>query len=928
MSVPHWPVRTYLTWLVLACLMPGVLGAAGLFIYQYRQGRAQQANDTIQTARALVQAVDNHLLRAQAVAQTLSVSNAIANHDLARLHQEAREAVALSGLGTNVVLRDEAGRQIINTALEFGTPLQTQPAPEQVREVFATGKPTISAVFIGPVLKRPIMSVDVPVVIDGKVRYALGVGILPQHFNTILKAQGLPSGWDAAVFDSTGTIAGQSRLPEKFVGRKAAARLFQAMTASSEGTTETTTEEGRQVQSFFSRSPVTNWRVAIGIPLRAIELGLLRTISLLALGVATLIGISLLLARFMSQRIAHAVTALTKPAMALGDGVAVPVPQVHVREAADVASAIGRAASLLQERAAELAEAHRLGKFGTWYWDLGSGEVRTSEALREVFGRDVPSFQEMRGTVLPVEWWERIHVASQEAVQSGNGYNLEIQVNHGSGHTIWVNAKGEPVRNGKGDLVGLRGMIQDITERKHADQLLRESEEKLRYAALHDVLTGLPNRALVMDYCERLLAAAKRGHAGGALLFIDLDRFKPINDLYGHEIGDRVLQEVGKRLAACIRQEDLVGRLGGDEFVIVLPHAASARQQAAIVAKHVVASISQPFRIDTLELSLSPSIGISCFPEHANSVNALIHTADLAMYQAKQFGRATYQFYTPELDRQAEQVLTVETRLRNALKNGGLKLYYQPVIDLRNGKLIGAEALVRLMDDGEAIGPDRFIPVAESAGLIGPLGEWVAAEACRQHATWLRQGMQLTIAINVSPLQFRQRAFAEKLGSIIAHHGMDPTCLEIEVTESAVMENIDEAVGILNRIKSLGVKVALDDFGTGHSSLSSLTSLPLDKLKIDQSFIRRIERDQACRTVTEAIIGLGRSLRLNVHGEGIESEEAMLYLEEHGCNQAQGYWFSQPLSPPDFMQWYHERWGRNSSTDGWERVRSIWTPKG
>lgn len=926
-SVSRRPVRTFLMWLVIACLMPGIIGAAGLFIYQYREGRAQRENDMIQTTRALVQAVDNHLLRAQAIAQTLSAADTLARRDFARFHQRARLAIALSGLGTNVVLQDEVGRQILNTAVDFDKPLPTNAAPEQVREVFMSGKPTVSHIFIGLVLKRPIMSVDVPVVIDGRIEYVLGVGILPEHFNALLKAQRLPSNWVAGVLDGVGTIAGRTHSPEQFVGRKASAGLLLAMQASPEGSLKTTTQEGIQVQTFYSRSPVTNWRVAIGIPLRAIEVDLLQTLSLLALGVVTLIGIGLMLARSMSRRIAHAVSSLTIPAIALGEGRSAPVPQVHIKEAAEVAAAIGRAGCLLQERAAELAEAHRLAKFGSWYWDLLTGEVRTSDSLREIYGGDVPSFSEMRGTLFPVESWERMHAAAQEAIRTGKGYNLEVPITHDSGQTIWINAKGEPVRNEKGEVVALRGMVQDITERKRADHLLRESEEKLRDAALHDVLTGLPNRALVMEFCERLVAAAKRGHNGGALLFIDLDRFKPINDLYGHETGDRVLQEVARRLAACTRQEDMVGRLGGDEFVIVLPHADRAHHRAAVVAQHVVASISLPIHVDTREVSVSPSIGISFYPEHAATVSALIHTADLAMYQAKQLGRANYQFYTPELDRRAEQALSIEVRLRDALSKGGLKLHYQPVIDVKSGKLIGAEALVRLMDGGETIGPDRFIPIAESAGLIGQLGEWVAAEACRQHAEWLREGIRLTIAINVSPLQFRQRAFAEKLSGIIAATGMDPSCLEIEVTESAVMENIDEAVGLLNRIKSLGVKVALDDFGTGYSSLSSLTSLPLDKLKVDQSFVRRIERDQACRTVTEAIIGLGRSLRLSVHGEGIESEDALRYLEEHGCNQAQGYWFSKPLPPAEFVRWYHEQWSNKSSTGGWERVRQIWAPK-
>ncbi len=922
-------MRTFLSWLVLACLLPGVIGAVALFFYEYRAGRDQQQKDTIQTARALVQAVDNHLLRVQAIAQALSRSDALLAGDFSRFHQVARETLSLSGLSTNVVLRDELGRQLINTAVDFGLPVPAGMAPEQVRDVFMFGRPTISGVFIGPILKRPVISVDVPVVLNDKVVYALGIGILPSHFDALLKAQNLPPDWVAGIFDSSGTIAGRTQASEKYVGRKANPRLLQAMTEHSEGSVEVTTQENIKLRSFFSRSPVTNWRVSIGIPRAQIQADLMGTLSMFALGVAVLFGIGLVMARIMGGRIARSVQALTAPATALGSGVAMPVPDVHLKEAAEVANAIGRAARLLQDRADELAEAHRLARFGTWHWDLVTGEVSISDSLREVYGRDVPDFAGMRGTVLPQESWERLDTALQDAKAHGKGYDLEIQVIHASGELIWVNAKGEAVFNELGDVVALRGMVQDITERKRADDLLRESEERLRDAALHDALTGLPNRALVMDFCERMLAAAQRGHGQGALLFIDLDRFKPINDLYGHETGDRVLQEVGRRLAQCTRNEDLVGRLGGDEFVIVLAHLDASRYRAGAVARHVVETISRPFLVDTLELSISPSIGISYFPEHAADVSTLMHNADLAMYQAKQLGRANYQFYTRELDQRADEALQLELRLRKAIRQNGLRLVYQPVIDLRNGRLTGAEALVRLADNaGEEVGPDRFIPIAESAGLIAELGEWVAAEACRQHAAWCSQGLKVVIAINVSPLQFRQRAFAEKLGDIIADTGMDPACLEIEVTESAVMDNIDDAVEILTRIKSLGVKVALDDFGTGYSSLSSLTSLPLDKLKVDQSFVRRIERDQASRTVTEAIIGLGRSLRLDVHGEGIESEDTLHYLEEHGCNQAQGYWFSRPLPPAEFADWCREKLGPHPDDAGWERVRRIWAPRG
>lgn len=585
----------------------------------------------------------------------------------------------------------------------------------------------------------------------------------------------------------------------------------------------------------------------------------------------------------------------------MGAGAPAIIPHTGIQEADKVAAALGRASTLLNAKDAQLLEAHRLARIGTWSWDVRTGQVTSSESLAAVCGREVPPFAEQRGTFLTEESWDCVNTAAQEAIRTGKGYDLEIQVNHGSGSTIWMNAKCEAVQDERGEVIELHGTLQDISERKL-------SERQIRDAALHDILTGLPNRALVMEYCEHLLAAANRGHSQGALLFIDLDRFKPINDLYGHETGDEVLKEISNRLLACTRDEDLVGRLGGDEFVVILSYINADRHRAAVVARHIIDSLSRPISVNGLELGVSASIGISYFPHHARDVGGLIHTADLAMYHCKKTGKASFRFYTTELEKQAEEEILIELRLKKALAQGGFRLHYQPVIDIKSGKLIGAEALVRLEDgQGATLGPDRFVPVAEATGLIADLGQWVVEEACRQHRIWLRQGMALTIAINVSPLQFRHPTFAKKLGEIISETGMSPGSIEIEVTESAVMDDVNEAVDILNRIKSLGVRIALDDFGTGYSSLSSLTSLPLDKLKVDQSFIRHIERDHASRAVTEAILSLGRSLRLDVHGEGIESEYELQYLSEHGCNQAQGYLFSRPLPAHEFALWCRQR---------------------
>ncbi|WP_420473228.1 EAL domain-containing protein [Noviherbaspirillum sp. ST9] len=564
------------------------------------------------------------------------------------------------------------------------------------------------------------------------------------------------------------------------------------------------------------------------------------------------------------------------------------------------------AEAALQQSEKRLSLALKAAGTAVWEMDVVTQEIiSTSDLLHTMLGYEPGDMKTWP------EWVSLIHEDDLQGVPEmirdviegrRDSYWRELRLRAKDGSWHWILSQATAAeRDSLKKPVRLVGAHTDINERKLAEQRIRE-------AALHDPLTGLPNRALLFEYGSHLIAAARRNHSRGALLFIDLDRFKPINDIYGHEIGDRVLKEVARRLVGCTRQEDVVGRLGGDEFVVVLPHVDAGLYPAAVVAEHVIDSIGRPFLIDRLELSVSPSIGISYYPEHATNISELIHTADLAMYRAKQSGRANYQFYRPELDWQADAAYALEARLKEALRHGGLELHYQPVVEVKSGKLIGAEALLRLASkDGQAISPARFIPVAESAGLIGELGEWVAAEACRQHAAWLDDGLQVAIAINVSPLQFRQRDFAERLGTIVAENGIDPCGIQVEVTESTVMDNVDEAIEILNQLKSFGVKVALDDFGTGYSSLSSLSSLPLDKLKVDQSFVRRIDGDPASRAITRAMIALGRALNLEIVAEGIESEGTLGYLRNEGCDHAQGFWVSHPLPAPEFAQWYRSQ---------------------
>lgn len=462
----------------------------------------------------------------------------------------------------------------------------------------------------------------------------------------------------------------------------------------------------------------------------------------------------------------------------------------------------------------------------------------------------------------------------------------------------WISAKGLCFYNKQGRVYRLIGTTMDISERKQTEKLLRDT-------AQHDILTGLPNRALLDEYCEHLFAMAERAGVESAILFIDLDRFKPINDLYGHKVGDKVLQEVARRLLSCIRKEDIACRLGGDEFIIMLPRI-HADIEPETVAQHILNKITQPFDIDGLTISLSPSIGISLYDKHAKDLETLIRCADLAMYSAKKDGRNNYKVYTPGHNERANDLLLMEIYLKHVMDEQGLMLYYQPIIDIEDGHVVGVEALLRLFgEDGELLSPEDFIPIAEAAGLIERMGKWVVNEACRQHATWIKAGLpSISISINVSALEFRQRKFAANLLKAIKSSHINPGCLQIEITETMIMDNIQESVNTLNEIKALGVQIALDDFGTGYSSLSLLQRLPIDKLKIDQSFIHRIDTDLPKQSIIEAIIGLGHNMNLKVVGEGIESQEAMAYLRDNRCDEAQGFLFSQALPPLQFENWF------------------------
>jgi diguanylate cyclase (GGDEF)-like protein len=420
--------------------------------------------------------------------------------------------------------------------------------------------------------------------------------------------------------------------------------------------------------------------------------------------------------------------------------------------------------------------------------------------------------------------------------------------------------------------------------------------------AHHDALTDLPNRVLLYDRIGRQMAQTRRNQRVMALLFIDLDRFKNVNDSLGHQAGDRLLQAVARRLIGCVRDADTVARLGGDEFVVVLSEINSP-EDAANVAQKVLEALSQPFRIADQDLHITPSVGICTFPRDGEDVETLMRNADIAMYHAKEMGRNNYQFFTAEMNATAHQRLALENDLRRALERSEFILHYQPQLDLKTGEIVGFEALVRWRHpDRGMVPPSQFIPVAEDTGLISRLGEWVLQQACAQAAEWQKAGYaHLQVAVNLSAQQFRREDIAETVARALEHTGLPAARLELEITESVMIQQPEQAVVKFGQLNAMDVQLSIDDFGTGYSSLSYLKRFPIDKLKIDQSFVRDISTDPDDAAIVTAIIAMAHSLGLEVIAEGVETAEQLAFLKVLGCDKAQGYYFSRPVPAQEFL---------------------------
>jgi len=572
----------------------------------------------------------------------------------------------------------------------------------------------------------------------------------------------------------------------------------------------------------------------------------------------------------------------------------------------------------LRTSEARLASAQRIAHLGNWERDLVTGELRWSDEVFRLFGLVPGSFQPTYEGLL-----ERVHPddralvarATEEALRREKPYSFDIRILLPDGKVGFVHEQAEVVFDASGRPTLMAGTTQDVSERKQA-------EDQIRFLAYYDGLSRLPNRVLFMERLSLALDSARRQGHTLAILFLDLDRFKRINDTLGHSLGDRLLQEVAERLKKCLRSSDTVARgdpmassdtvarLGGDEFIVSITDITRG-EDAAKVARRILDALHEAFRLDAHEVVITGSIGISVFPNDGGDAETLLKNADAAMYHAKDAGRNGFQFYSGSMNAAAFQRLSLENSLRKALERGEFQLHFQPQIDVDAGTIFGAEALIRWRHpDLGLVSPAEFIPLAEETGLILPIGEWVLRQACAQARAWQDAGHgPLLIAVNLSGRQFRQQELVQTVEQALASAGLDPRHLELELTESILMRSVEETVDTLRQLKAMGLRVSVDDFGTGYSSLNYLTRFPIDTLKIDQSFVRGITTDPGDAAITAAIIAMARGLKIAVIAEGVETQDQLVYLRQRGCRLMQGYLFSRPVPAEQFELLLRDRTG-------------------
>ena len=567
----------------------------------------------------------------------------------------------------------------------------------------------------------------------------------------------------------------------------------------------------------------------------------------------------------------------------------------------------------LKNSEARLAKAQKMARLGHWDWNVSEDRWHFSDGACRILGfpqGDCPPNREAMLKLIHPDDRDHVFQLFAAALRGEEKYEIEYRLVLPDGTPHIVAEQAEVSFNKQAQPEHVEGALQDFTER-------RQAEAKIQHLAYYDGLTGLPNRRMFSEQVAFALRAARRSKKPLALLFVDIDNFKSINDSLGHGTGDKLLRQVADRLSLSVRTSDLVSRpdkespappvfrFGGDEFTVLLANL-QYEQDALLVTRRIRSGLAERFVVGGHDLFATASIGITVYPSDGDDLKTLLRNADSAMHHAKQKGKNTFEFYTESLTRISIERMNMEAKLHRAMEQGELKLFFQPKVETQSGRLAGAEALLRWNSSTlGSVSPARFIPLAEETGLIIPIGEWALREACGQMRAWEAAGLpSVSVAVNVSARQFQHSDLSKSLSDLLKETGLRPQCLELELTESTVMADVQKQNLMLQSLSEMGVRLSIDDFGTGYSSLSQLRCLPLDALKIDQSFVRDLPGDEDSSAITLAIIAMAHGLGLRVVAEGVSTEAQLAFLKEHGCDYVQGYLFSPPVPAPEFVEFF------------------------
>ena len=901
--------RVALAMALVFVVFAGLLVRLGLGVFetQYRHSLYQQQ---FALASALAAGIDEKLQSAQQM--LVATASLIPGGLVGDPAQAQRFLQAQSVLRTvfdhSLMLVSTDGRVLADAPAMPGRRGSYVGGRSFVQDTLATAQPQISRPFAAPhSAGRPVLMMTAPLLDSRGQLLGLLMGsldLLGHNYLADLQRQHI---------GQTGYVSllTQDRL---LISHRDPARIMQPAAQAGqnavldraiqgfEGTDSTVNSRGVGLVTSVKRLGTTPWILSVNLPQEEAEAPLrqARLYFLLAAAAGTLL-VLLLVWRLMQGSLAP-LARLTEHVRAL-PGLPRGQRRLELQAGGEIGTLVQSFNTMVQtmeqqQRDVEESEARfrSLAEMSTdWYWEQDA-EFRFTLMSRGLHQTGVPVHQGKRRWELPIvnvspeEW--AAHRAQLERHEPFR--NFVYQVRSAEGELRTFSISGAPIFDEQGVFRGYRGIGSDITERMAA-------RERIEYLAYHDALTGLPNRLLAQDRFEQAMAQAERSGSRVALVYLDLDNFKTINDTLGHAAGDEFLKEVARRLRQSVRDSDTISRQGGDEFLLVLRDLPDTEVVSAIVMK-VMDRLQEPYTLDAHEVSSSASIGVAIAPADGRDFETLRKKADLAMYRSKEAGRNAWHYFDPSMDADASEHLMLRNGLRRALERDEFLLYYQPQYELASGRLIGAEALIRWQHpELGLVAPGRFIGVAEESGLIVPMGDWVLHQACGQLSQWHQAGLMLpAVSVNLSAIQFRRGQVETSVREALQASGLEPARLELELTESILLQNAESVLASVRGLKQLGVQLSIDDFGTGYSSLSYLKRFAIDRLKIDQSFVRDLATDSDDEAIVRAIIQMAHSLNLRTIAEGVETEDMRCRLQSYGCDEVQGYLYGRPMPAAQF----------------------------